>query len=759
MCSGGVRMAAGPPAAGRSRPHAGGQARWWRALLQAQFWLALALGFLVGRAPVLGALGPFPAALLTAVRGGGLPGVLPVAAGAVLGLLSRSGANGYTWPDAVSGVVGLVFALFWAPRLATVPTATGAALLAALPQTEFHWLPWLGAGLQAAVAGALALVLWRGGRALAAGRPGAWDGDTGLAGLLLAMGLIAGLDAAAVAQSDALRLPVDALVAGVAVMAAAWTAGPLAGGAAGLLAGLAGLLATGPNAQLQTYAFAAMAFGVAGLLAGAFRDLGRTGVVIAYVCSHLVVKSLQPEMTPAAMWAHTAAAGLAAAALFAVPRRWAATAGRWVLTGIPAARPLPPAPPPPASPGAASKTAALARVLREVQQAFTRPDRPAAVPEPAAMAAARAVGLVVDRVCEGCRLHGFCWGREKPQTLEAFEELWQRLGREGSISVIDIPDNKLKCIHPRELVEAFNHRWDHLTQEQRHRRQMAETRLVLAEHVQNLARIMEGLEAELAPGATGAPAAGAPRLAAAAGVARLAKRGSLVSGDSSLTAPVGAGRYLVALSDGMGAGREAARESQRALELLHGLLLAGYRPEPAVQTTNLALALKQATDWFATLDVAVLDLHTGRTDFLKLGAAPALIKRGHHVQIIRTEAPPAGILGTVALEPELRVLRPGDYVVLVSDGLWDRGRSQPGDGQWLAEYLATHEPPGPGALAEAVLARALEGGPAEPGDDMTVVAVQVEAAGAPAGLPNREPVPVRRVPRTDAPPPQGEEGA
>lgn len=736
-------MATGQPEARRLLP-GGGPAGWRRALGQAGWALLLALGFLVGRAPVLGALGPFPIALVAALRGAGLPAGLAVA-GALAGLLSRAGAPGLPWASAFSGALGVAVVLLWpVRRVAVSAAAMGAAGLAALPQAGASPLDWFGAGLQAAVTGALAQVLARGAAAVAE-RPGALDPEGALAGLLVAMGAVAGLEGTGIWQGATLWLPADALVASVAVMAAAWAAGPLAGSAAGLLVGLAGLVASGQGDHLARHASSALAFGVAGLLAGAFRELGRPGVVLAYVSLHLFLRARVGDMTPDTLWGHTAAVVLAALCLFAVPRRWAVAAGSWVLAGLPAAT-LPAAGRAPEDRGAASgpaeKAAALARVLREVQQALQRPDRPEAEPAPAAVQA-EVVGQVVTRLCEDCRCHGYCWGRGRDNSLAAFSDLWRRLERDGSVSVADIPEEKLKCIHPQHLVQALNHGWDRLAQERRHRLQVAQTRLLLGEQVQNLVRVMEHLAQELRAGG-GDVHLPPVRLAARVGASRLAKRNSLVSGDSYLTAPLGPGRLLVALSDGMGAGREAARESERALAMLHGLLAAGFRPELAVQTTNLALMLRPAGDWFATLDAAVVDLCSGRTAFLKLGAAPALIKRGRHVQVVRVEAPPAGILPDLSPELELRVLRPGDWLVLVSDGLWDRGVHEAGDGRWLVDFLSSHEPRGPGALAEALLARALAGGPAEPGDDMTAVVVQVEAAGVAAGGPGpREPVPAR----------------
>lgn len=746
-------MATGGPPSGRgSEQRGGGQAGWLRP------WplVVLPLGFLLGRAPLMGALGPFPVALVAALRGSALPGAGLLALGALFGLLSRAGEFALVWPGVIGAGAALLFA-FLAPvgsgrPAAAGAAAAGAALLAALPQGRLNWWELVGAGLQAAVTGALAFTFARGLAQWSDHRWRPWDGEAGLAGLLVAMGVVAGLNGAVIRAGGSVGLPLDVLAASLAVMASAWSAGSLAAAAAGLLAGVAGVLAGGREGfPLEAHAMAALAFGTAGLLAGAFRDLGRVGVVIAYVCTYLLLRAQPSQQSdPALIWAHTTAVALAAVALFALPQRWAAMTGRWVLSGV-ASGQVPGSGPVARSGSAAARdrVTALARVLREVQWAFARAPRPGS-PEPAAAAdVAAAIGQVAERVCEGCQCQLYCWGeREKLNTCGAFSDLWRLVEQYGSVSVNDIPESKLKCIHPHQLIQAFNHLHDVLAQEQQHRRQLAEARALLGEHVQNLARVMEQLAGELAEGVSAgeAAAAASPRLAVTMGAARLAKRGSLISGDSFIGVPLGTERFLVALSDGMGAGRDAAAESQRAVTMLHGLLAAGYRLEAAVQTVNSALMLRVATDWFTTLDVAVVELAGGRTDMLKLGAAPSLLKRGPHVQVIRAETPPAGILQPLPIEPEIRVLRPGDWLVLVSDGLWDRGRPCPDDGRWLVEYLAACQPSDPHVLAEAILARALAGGDGEPGDDMTVVVLRIESGGeAPAPV-HRAPVPARRAP-------------
>ena len=61
------------------------------------------------------------------------------------------------------------------------------------------------------------------------------------------------------------------------------------------------------------------------------------------------------------------------------------------------------------------------------------------------------------------------------------------------------------------------------------------------------------------------------------GIAKSTKEGSPVSGDSSLQIKLQDGKYLLALSDGMGSGPEAMKSSKIAVKMLERLLSADLR--------------------------------------------------------------------------------------------------------------------------------------------------------------------------------------
>jgi stage II sporulation protein E len=151
------------------------------------------------------------------------------------------------------------------------------------------------------------------------------------------------------------------------------------------------------------------------------------------------------------------------------------------------------------------------------------------------------------------------------------------------------------------------------------------------------------------------------------------------------------------------------------------LLLAGLSHPTALRLVNSALMVKSRDESLATLDVATLDLFTGRADFYKAGAAPTFIVRGQRVEPVVQSSLPAGILRGVEFEHSSLRLEDGDYVVMVSDGVTGPGV------EWVKEELASLKSGSARELSEA-LAKAARGIRSEKrDDDITVLTARLVA--------------------------------
>lgn len=155
------------------------------------------------------------------------------------------------------------------------------------------------------------------------------------------------------------------------------------------------------------------------------------------------------------------------------------------------------------------------------------------------------------------------------------------------------------------------------------------------------------------------------------GVAKVAKDDSGVSGDSYSCMTQREGEMILCLADGMGSGLPASMESEQVVDLLEQFLDSGFSQTTAAKLINSALVMQQEGDMFSTVDVCTLNLYTGMCQFLKAGAATSFIKREDGVETITSTSLAVGLLQQTDYELMSKKLYPGDYLIMVTDGVLD----------------------------------------------------------------------------------------
>lgn len=204
------------------------------------------------------------------------------------------------------------------------------------------------------------------------------------------------------------------------------------------------------------------------------------------------------------------------------------------------------------------------------------------------------------------------------------------------------------------------------------------------------------------------------------GVARVGKDGDKVSGDSFLMTDLPGGKKGIALSDGMGSGEDAFKESTMVVEMLEELLEAGFPVKTAIQMMNTALVIGREDVRFSTVDVCLFDLYAGSCEFVKAGASTTFIKRKNKVESIRSTTLPIGVLQEIEVDVTEKRLESGDFVIMVTDGVMDAlpvGEQE----TLLRTFIEDAATVNPKELAHHLLERVLEWGQEKPVDDMTIV--------------------------------------
>lgn len=204
------------------------------------------------------------------------------------------------------------------------------------------------------------------------------------------------------------------------------------------------------------------------------------------------------------------------------------------------------------------------------------------------------------------------------------------------------------------------------------------------------------------------------------GVAKVAKDGSILSGDTYGCMSEKEGEFIVCLADGMGSGTHACRESEKVVDLLEQFMDSGFSKETAAKMINSALILQQNGDMFSTVDVCALNLYTGVCEFLKAGAATSFIRRDDWVETITSTSLAVGLLHETDFEVMTRKLYPGDYVVMVTDGVLD---ALPFDEEeeTMKEIILSMKKRNPKEMGRQILEKILQYNHNQAMDDMTVL--------------------------------------
>lgn len=213
------------------------------------------------------------------------------------------------------------------------------------------------------------------------------------------------------------------------------------------------------------------------------------------------------------------------------------------------------------------------------------------------------------------------------------------------------------------------------------------------------------------------------------GIAKATKTDSTISGDTNTQVKLDDGKYLIALSDGMGSGEEARKTSKMAISILEKLLSSGFDKDTSLKLINSAIQSifsNGNTEMYATLDIEILDLYAKKLEFMKNGACPTFIKHNKDVQILKSISLPTGILENIDLVVYDRALEDEDIIVICSDGVLESSEEYTNKELWLKFLLEDMETQDVQKIADLILQEAIDNHYGVKKDDMTVIVAKVK---------------------------------
>lgn len=204
------------------------------------------------------------------------------------------------------------------------------------------------------------------------------------------------------------------------------------------------------------------------------------------------------------------------------------------------------------------------------------------------------------------------------------------------------------------------------------------------------------------------------------GLANQPKTGNNISGDCHSIERLDGDKFMFAICDGMGSGKEAGEKAETAINLVENFYKAGFENEIILSSVNKLLNL-ESDDIFSTIDICVIDLKNGIADFVKMGSASSFIRSQDECKILECQTLPIGVLQDVSPLTKKVVLKDKDFIILCSDGISDTF----GSDQEMKDFILTIKTANPQEFADIILDKALANNNGYAVDDMTCLVVKI----------------------------------
>lgn len=313
--------------------------------------------------------------------------------------------------------------------------------------------------------------------------------------------------------------------------------------------------------------------------------------------------------------------------------------------------------------------------------------------------------------------------RSPGQMLDMFPDLAPLLASSASRAVACVPIPLTSGALHGALVVNLDHEHDWAQQEQALLQAMARQCGVALERaalLQESRRVAEQLQAGLLPQAI--PQVDGLELAA---VYRPGgEAAEQLGGDWFDVLPLGDGRVVLIIGDVMGRGVDAAATMARMSTAIRAF--AGIDPDPAVVLRHAdAFVRREAPEGFVTVAYAVLDPAALTLTVASAGHLPLLVLRADGVASV--ELPGMPPLGLISEERDTRTvaLRPGDALLLTTDGLIERPGVDVEDALLALGEEARRELRAGAAVTELVQDLVRNAPPGSRDDDMTLLVARV----------------------------------
>lgn len=191
------------------------------------------------------------------------------------------------------------------------------------------------------------------------------------------------------------------------------------------------------------------------------------------------------------------------------------------------------------------------------------------------------------------------------------------------------------------------------------------------------------------------------------GTAAMTKSGETISGDNYSFLQGRDGKMTALLSDGVGSGEEACRDSGHLVDLAEKYLETGFGKKQMLGVLEGIMMGNAMENRMPTLDLCEIDLHTGECELVKLGSAPTLIKFDRLMDEVPSDNLLLGYERIENISVISRQLKEDNYVFMMTDGVADYFKEEQKK-ELFAKMLGGKGYSDPTVLANHIMQKAME---------------------------------------------------
>lgn len=276
-------------------------------------------------------------------------------------------------------------------------------------------------------------------------------------------------------------------------------------------------------------------------------------------------------------------------------------------------------------------------------------------------------------------------------------------------------DQIVKILNSTYGINKLNTIWKH---------KEANNKKVLANQLGGVSKVISSLAEDIKTEETGEKPKQQYKLTI--GTSSTTKNNSEVSGDSNIRVKLHDGKYMMAISDGMGSGEKAQKSSSTVINMLKRLLTTGFDKDVSIGLINSAVNMNSNEETYATIDISIVDLSNGNIEFVKNGACPTFIKTGQKVDTVKAVSFPAGVFDKIDLVVYDKDLKPNDIIVMCSDGIIESNIEYKNKELWVKELLENIQTSDVQKISDIIMQEAIDNGFGIAKDDMTIIVAKLE---------------------------------